>query len=532
MKKIIFTTFSIITLLGLGFEVVQHEGVKHRAPIVEKISLGNVAYAQTLDRGFADLAKRTIPGVVNISTYARPHLQTAPGMYGNGMGAGGQEELFRRFFEEFFGGRMPPGPRGAPGQGEEDGSDDNNGPTNGPRGSKALPVALGTGFIIDANEGLILTNHHVIQGAEEVKVQFKEEDQELIPAEIIGKDPELDVALLKVKTKKLVALPLGDSDAIEVGEYVLAIGNPLGYGHTVSHGILSAKGRRNPEFKMGLYLQTDASINPGNSGGPLVNTKGEVIGINNAIDARGHGIGFAIPINLVKSILPQLKTKGTVSRGFLGVSAVDLTPDVAEQLHIDPKLQGVLIADIAQGAPAAKAGIKPYDVITAVNGEKIRTAQDLTAKVVSIAVGSNAKVTLVRAGKEKTIDMLVAERPVQGQAPRVSKEKDSSAAVTFATFGFKAQEIGAQNAADFGIPPQSLNGKKAVIVSDLEYGKAAANSGLDRGDWILDVANKEIKNLADLNHAFKSVKGKSAMLRVKRFDSEGNEFVSVVVLTQ
>jgi serine protease Do len=318
-----------------------------------------------------------------------------------GQGSPGDDQ-FRRFFEEFFGGRLgenipvPGQPRMIPKKFE-----------------KTVPLALGTGFVIDASEGLILTNHHVIQNAEEVKIQLVEEDQDLIPAEIIGKDPELDVALLKVKTKmKLNSISLGDSDAIDVGEYVVAIGNPLGYGHSVSHGILSAKGRRNPEFKLGKYLQTDASINPGNSGGPLLNVKGEVIGINNAIDARAQGIGFAIPINMVKAILPQLKTKGSVSRGYLGVSAGDLNPETIEQLKLKPNTKGVLIVDLPKGQPADRAGLKPFDVITEVNGMKVMNAQDLTAQVTSIPVGQIAKISYLRNGKEKTIEVKVAERPL------------------------------------------------------------------------------------------------------------------------
>lgn len=517
MKKTILVLLFALGLVGFGFEVVHHES-KTVVEKIGKIGTSNVAYAQSLDRGFADLVKRVIPGVVNISTYARPRMINPYGM-------GGQDEMFQRFFEEFFGGRVPGGPMPGVPQSPQ-----------GPKSSKAMPVALGTGFIIDANEGLILTNNHVIQGAEEVKVQFREEDTDLTPAEVIGKDPELDVALLKVKTKKLVAIPMGDSDSIEVGEYVLAIGNPLGYGHTVSHGILSAKGRRNPEFKMGRYLQTDASINPGNSGGPLINTKGEVIGINNAIDARAHGIGFAIPMNLVKAILPQLKQKGSVSRGYLGVSAADLTPEIAEQLNMDSKLKGVIVSDVNPAAPAEKAGLKPYDVITAINGEKITNSQDLTAKVTSVAIGEKVKLEIVRAGKAKTLEVNISERPVAGmvrndRGSNKGPNRGTSISI-FPEFGFQVRELSAQNSQEFGIPAALLGGKRVVVVSDLEYGKAAANSGLSRGDIVLDVANQEVKTVSDLEKIMKTVKGSSLMMRVKRFDSMGNEFVSVVVLAK
>ena len=525
IAKKICSGLAVVTIMALGFEVAIHESW-HRKPTVEKISakidFGDAAYAQSLDRGFADLVKRVIPGVVNISTFARPKAQ--PG-YGYRMG--GQNELFQRFYEEFFGGRIP-GPRIAPPGGPQAGpgdEDDDGGPLGGggsrpnPK-AKSIPVALGTGFVIDAGEGLILTNNHVVQGAEEVKVQFREDELEMIPAEIIGRDPELDVALLKIKSKtKLVAIPMGDSDAIDVGEYVLAIGNPLGYGHTVSHGILSAKGRRNPEFRMGRYLQTDASINPGNSGGPLINVKGEVIGINNAIDARAQGIGFAIPMNLVKGVLGQLKSKGSVSRGYLGVSAADLTPDIAEQLNINSKLRGVIVSDVQPDSPAEKAGVKAYDVITAVNGETITNSSDLTVKIASVPVGKTATIEIVRSGKPKSLTVSVAERPLaDGVNPRGGKRGEPKGA-SFDEYGFRADNT-------------SVNGRKTVVISDIAYGSPAANSGLMRGDVILDVAGKEIHTTGELEKTIKAVKSASIMIRVKRTDQSGNDFVSVVVLSK
>jgi serine protease Do len=507
------------------------------------------AASPTLDRGFADLVKKVGPGVVNISTFARS--RQAPGQ-----GMDPQGELFRKFFEQFFGGRMgPQGPGGGPNGGQDprggfgggpngDGGDEGDGDDEGPiphNGAlvdphgKVQPLALGTGFIIDAAEGLIVTNYHVVEDSEEVKIQIAEDD-DLIPCEVIGRDPELDVALLKVKVKtKLSSIALGDSDKIDVGEYVIAIGNPLGYGHTVSHGILSAKGRRNPEFRLGRYLQTDASINPGNSGGPLVNMRGEVIGINNAIDARGQGIGFAIPINLIKAVLPQLKTKGQVSRGFIGVSAGELTPEVAEQLHIDPKVKGVLVADVAKNLPADKAGIKPYDIILSVNGEKLTNSQDLTLKVTTIPVGSTAEVTLLRNGKEKKVKVLIAERPIAGVLPAKNEPSPGTKSAKVGhveDFGLSLEEVNDTNAARFGIPASALKGKKLIAVSGLTPDKPAADGGLNQGDVILDVAGKEIHSVSEAVNAFKIGKGKSILVRVKRFAQGGGDEVNVVVLTK
>lgn len=477
----------------------------------------SISYSQTMDRGFADLVKKTGNGVVNISTYAKQKMMPMqPSFPGGRMGPGGRgDDLFRRFFEEYFGGAIPGQPQG-----------------NGrmpKKFEKTVPLGLGTGFVIDAAEGLILTNNHVIDQAEEVKIQFVEDDNELIPAEIIGRDPELDVALLKVKSKiKMTSIVLGDSDAIDVGEYVIAIGNPLGYGHSVSHGILSAKGRRNPEFRLGRYLQTDASINPGNSGGPLLNMKGEVIGINNAIDARAQGIGFAIPINMVKAILPQLKTKGSVSRGYLGVSAGDLNPETIEQLKLDPKTKGVLIVDLGKNTPAEKAGLKPFDVITTVNGVKVLNAQDLTAQVTSVPVGQLAKIIYLRQGKEKSVEVKVAERPSEGivQGPRrpgMPPQRKSDEGSSFEEYGFSVENHLDKN-------------EQRVIVTDLAYDGAAANSGLERGDIILNVVkegnNYAVKNVNDLAQQLKAANGKSVMLRIKRNGPQGDSAVSVIVLSK
>ena len=539
MKKItknVTGLLSVVGLLGLGYEVAYHEAssglnprVQKTVERIEKIHLTDSAFAQSFDRGYADLVKRVSPGVVNISTYARPHLPP-----GYGQGYGGQNpypgDPFQRFFEDFFGGRVPRGGgRMQPQVPEEDAEDEPNSARKLP---PAQPVALGTGFVIDAVEGLILTNNHVIQGAEEVKVQFKEEETDLIPAEVVGRDPELDVALLKVKIKtKLTAIPLGDSDAIDVGEYVLAVGNPLGYGHTVTHGILSAKGRKNPEFRVGRYLQTDASINPGNSGGPLINVRGEVIGINNAIDARGQGIGFAIPINLVKGVLAQLKTKGSVARAYLGVSVADLNPEIAQQLHLDSKLQGVVVSDVSRGAPADKAGIKSYDVITSVNGEKITTASDLTLKISSIPVGTPAKVEVIHNGRTRTVEVLVTERPSANAVPsgrngNIPNPRSSD----LSDFGFRAVELTPQNAQNYGFPVGVIE-RKTLVVASVEPGRAAANSGLNQGDLILDISGKPVQTLADLERAFKNIH-QSVMVRVKRFDAAGNEFTAVVVLNK
>jgi serine protease Do len=479
----------------------------------------NPAFSQIPERGFSELVKRVGGGVVNISTFARPKIQrrSPPGGF---QGPMDPNDPFRNFFEEFFGGRMP-GPRSET-------------PPPQARPQKPQPFALGTGFIIDET-GLILTNHHVIGGAEEVKIQFNEDD-EFVPAEIIGKDPELDVALLSVKSKgKLTPIALGDSDRIEVGEYVLAIGNPLGYGHTVTHGILSAKERKAPEMRLAKYLQTDASINPGNSGGPLLNMKGEVIGINNAIDARGQGIGFAIPINTVKQILPQLKTKGSYSRGYLGVSAGEVSEEMASQLELPKGTKGVMVAEVIPGEAADRSGLKPYDVITSVNGEKVAAPIDLTTKITAVKVGDSVEIRYFRKGKEKTTQVKLGERPRQlsdlsGEESPVPEKKKKPSESAVKEWGFDAEELNETVAREFGIPAESGKKMKGVVVTDLAFGKAAAESGINRGDLILDVGGREIKTLANLEDALRAIKGKSTMVRTRRLSPGGDGPVNVIVL--
>ncbi|MGK5087247.1 trypsin-like peptidase domain-containing protein, partial [Bdellovibrionota bacterium FG-2] len=280
---------------------------------------------------FVGLSKKIVPSVVNISTFTTVRVPRG--------GQGTPDDLFRRFFEDFFRQHQGMGPQGPQGPGDDE--DDGMPPTHpkSPKGPKGSPgkgpksMSLGTGFIIDAS-GLILTNNHVVIDADEIKISFTEAtDEKPTDGEVVGRDPEIDVALIRIKSKReMVPLVLGDSDALEVGEYVAAVGNPFGQGHSVTHGIISAKGRLAPDFPLANYLQTDAPINPGNSGGPLVNLKGEVVGINNAIDQRAQGIGFAIPISLVKRILPQLRSNGAVARGYIGVLVSELTPELAEKL--------------------------------------------------------------------------------------------------------------------------------------------------------------------------------------------------------
>lgn len=466
---------------------------------------------------FVNLAKKVVPSVVNIST-----LSTVRGSYG----VGGPEDLFRKFFEDFFRRHGQPGP-GGPGPGPNDEDEEDGPPRNGPGPGGKLPraMSLGTGFIIDAS-GLILTNNHVVAEADEIKIHFTEEaDEKPTDGEVVGRDPEIDLALIRVKSKReMVPVVFGDSENLQVGEYVMAVGNPFGQGHTVTHGIISAKGRLAPDFPLARYLQTDAPINPGNSGGPLINLKGEVIGINNAIEARAQGIGFAIPINIVKTVLPQLRTKGTVARGYIGVLVNELTPELAAKLNVPKELRAPFVTHVYPKEPAAVAGLKPYDVVVEFAGKKIQTAADLIAAVTSVTVGETAPIKILRNGDSKTLKIKVAQRP--GAQPSVleePKEKGPKPKPQVET-GMTLQTLTSDLARELGMQ----EGSKGVVVTDVAYGGPADQAGLMRGDVILEVDRKAVASANDFYSLVKEKK--SYLLRVRRADPQGREAFSVIIL--
>lgn len=482
---------------------------------------------------FVNLAKKAIPAVVNISTsklIRSPFVQGAP------------DDLFRRLFQDFFQGQggmglvIPPGFQGMPGPNGDDGSEQlPSGPRAQGRPGKPIsrPLALGTGFIIDSS-GIILTNNHVVQGADEIKVQFTEDPGEQpTEAKVIGRDPMLDVALIRVKThRKLAALPLGDSDAAQVGEYVLAVGNPFGQGHSASHGILSAKGRVNPESPIGSYLQTDAPINPGNSGGPLINLRGEVVGINTAIDARAQGIGFAIPINLVKGVLPQLEEKGSVSRGYIGAAVGEMSPAIAEKLGIPRETRAPFIASVNPGEPAAKAGVEPYDVVEAVNGKAVHAPSELVAAITSLKVGSHARLEILRNGHPREISVLIATRPgTQELAKAGGSERDDGDASGengskgSVHTGMSLENLTPETARVLGISP----GLSGVVVSDVESGSPADRAGLSRGDLIVEVDRKPVRDIRAFHQIVNSSK-KSYLLRIRKAAGRGQDVYVIGVL--
>jgi serine protease Do len=483
----------------------------------EPWSLSTPVQASTplpLEQGGADpnifvrLSQAVVPSVVNISTTKK----TKTGKRGS------PDDMLRRFFDDFLRRQEDGPPSGRrkpsrPGPGEEK--------------EVSRAFSLGTGFIVE--EGLILTNNHVIDGADGIQIQFTEDETEKpTEGEVVGRDAELDLALIKYKaTKGLLPLPLGDSDALQVGEYVMAVGNPFGQGHSVTHGIISAKERKAPDFILANYLQTDAPINPGNSGGPLVNLRGEVIGINNAIDQRAQGIGFAIPINLVKRVLPQLKAKGKVTRGYIGVLVNEMTPELAEQLKLSKETKNPLVARVYPGEPAEKAGVKEYDVILEFNGKVIRSASDLVAAVTQVPVGEKGVMKVLRDKKEVALSITVAARPsreemagAEGAPEGGPQGKQKSEVET----GMALEELDAAQAKEMGLPAST----RGLLVSDIDYDGPADRAGVQRGDIIVEVEKKAVRSLSDFNSIVKAKK--TYLLRVLRSDGSGRESYAVIVL--
>lgn len=499
----VFVAIAVSAVLGFGVGANHLGGffLKVGAVTAEAESIKPVPVADNLKDLFVDLSKRMVPAVVNI--YTTQNVQGPSG-------GSAQSEMYRRFFEQFFGEDFG-------GQG---------GMPQGPQSRKA--TSLGTGFIIDDKEGLILTNYHVIADADEIKVILTEDDkdQEGIDAKVVGGDAEADVALIKIKPDRaLKAATFGDSDALQVGEWVMAIGNPFGHGHTVTKGIISAKERVvAPISQFSNYLQTDTPINPGNSGGPLINTSGEVIGINTAINAAAQGIGFAIPINYVKRILPELRTKGAVTRGFIGVNITEINPQLAKYLKLPKNTRGVIVSEIFEGEPAAKAGLQVYDVITDINGKRIMDGRQLVSTVSSFGPGSSINVKVLRANKERTFKIVVGKRPTRdamlsqrGSGPKGRAVKPAM------NIGMSVEDLDGELRRELGLPANA----QGVVVSRVSSGGPAEDAGFERGDLLVEVDQKPVPNLRAFNGMFKE-----ARVYLVRFRRAGSLAITSLDLTK
>ena len=456
----------------------------------------NIALLDRSAKAFSSVVKKAGPAVVYIG------VEKMANSFG-GQGQGGGQDPFGMFndpfFQRFFGKQFQhPGMQ--------------------PRQFKQR--GAGSGFIISP-DGLILTNNHLVEDADTIKVRLADERE--FTAKMIGTDPQSDVALIKIDGTNLPTLPLGDSDKLEVGEWVIAIGSPFELSQTVTVGVVSAKGRS----RMGIndyenFIQTDAAINPGNSGGPLLNIHGEAVGINTAIFSRSGGymgISFAIPINMAKSIKNQLQKDGKVTRGWLGVVIQDVDEDLARSFDLD-KAEGILIAEVAENSPAQKAGLKQGDVILSLNGKKLDDVANLRNRVALTPPDSKVTLQLIRDGQKKNIDVIIGEQPSDlSRAARGSRGRGHGS--LFEKMGMSLQDLTPELAEQFG-----YTRGQGVLIAEVTPDSPAARVGMQPGQLIEEVNKVRVHNLVELKKALKQARNpKQILLRVR-----AGEFSQYVVL--
>ncbi|MSN27020.1 MAG: Do family serine endopeptidase [Geobacter sp.] len=446
--------------------------------LVCMLVLPAISVAKPLAPDFVELAKKLNPTVVNIRTAKniKPKQRSKRIPQQNPFGNNFLDDFFNRFLDEM------------------------------PQQRPHREQSLGTGFII-SDDGYILTNNHVVNGADEVMVKLS--DGRELKGEIKGLDEKVDLALIKISDKgKLPFAELGDSDALEVGEWVMAIGNPFGLSHTVTAGIVSAKGRVIGSGPYDDYIQTDASINPGNSGGPLFSVQGKVVGINTAIIAGGGGgIGFAIPVSIAKNVVSQLRESGKVTRGYLGIRFQPLTADLAKSFGLESE-KGVLIASVEKDTPAERAGLKAGDVILEYDGKVISELNELPRFVAETSINKKVKLTIIRNGKKQDVPIIVGKLKDGGSESDSGEFKDSD------KVGITVQELSKETADQFG-----LKETKGLIVRDVKPGSAAEDSGVSPGSIIIEVNGERPETVAAYNAAVaKLAKGDIVRLLLRRPD--------------
>lgn len=449
--------------------------IKNLPTLVASEAAAKTIHMEMVPKSFSALAEMAGPAVVNIRTVKTAkggervfrHFQKGPF---------GEDDHMQEFFERFFG-KQP--------------------------GQNFKQRSLGSGFIID-KEGYVVTNNHVIENADEIQVILK--DEKAYAAKIIGRDADTDLALIQILSEdQFEVIKLGNSDTLAIGHWVVAIGNPFGLENTVTAGIVSAKGRLIESGPYNEYIQTDASINPGNSGGPLLNMNGEVVGINTMILAGGHGIGFAIPVNMAKNVVAQLRERGEVTRGWLGVSIQDVPNNLAEYFGIEDNT-GALVADVVPGDPADTAGIRAKDIIVEVNGQHVEDSRALLQLVAGLNVGQTVAVKVLRDGRIKNFKVKVAKRNDAQLAAKNIPVKSPS------ELGIQVADLSSDVARKFDVAET-----EGVILVRVKSGSRSENAGLRAGDVIKGVNRLEVKNLADYNKIIDSVEsGDSIAFLIKR----------------
>ena len=461
IKKTLLALVMAAALIGAGYGI---------SPAIKSADHPVVPVDKTMEipmvpANFSDLAERVRPGVVNIQVVKT--VKNAgfgfPRSFGNPFGD---------FFAPFFDG-------------------------NPPRSFEQQGV--GSGFVI-SSDGYILTNNHVVHDANQIRIKLS--DGKEYEAKVVGRDPKTDLALLKAEgASDLQPLPLGDSDSLRVGSWVVAIGSPFGLEQTVTAGIVSAKGRVIGSGPYDNFIQTDASINPGNSGGPLLNTQGEVVGINTAIFSQSGGnvgIGFAIPVNMAKEIVPDLKEKGRVTRGWLGVGIQKMTPELAESFGLKDE-KGALVSQVVKGGPADKAGIETGDVILEFDGKKVSDSNELPRIVASTPVGKTVPVKVLRAGHELDREVKIGELEEQ--------KEEVAGASTRKPLGMTVQNITPEIARGLGLKTET-----GVVVSSVVPGSPAAKANIRSGDVIQQVNRKPVKHVEDFKQKIETVKDQETIL--------------------
>lgn len=438
----------------------------HFTPATQsKLTAKQVPGLAALDNEYTTLVKAVVPSVVCITTSRRVHLQVNP--------------FYEQFYRQMFGLRIP---------------------------KDKIENSLGSGVIV-SKEGDIITNYHVIKNVDEIRVQLH--DGRIVPAKLLGSDPQSDLAVLKIDAGKLSPLAFADSSKVQAGEMVFAIGNPFGFQETVTNGIISAKGRRTSDDSTNEYLQTDAAINPGNSGGPLVDLHGNIVGINSSIYSRSgsgwQGIGFAIPSNVVKHALLQIIKKGHVEHGYLGLRVQELTPTLAEQFGVKNQ-KGVLVSEVTTGAPAQKSGLNRGDIIQKFAGFTISDPQDLRSRMADVNIGAQVKMQIVRNGKKKTLTVTVAEQPADAVANgQASGNQPSAPGSPSVLTGIHTIAIPAAQVQNLPVDVQG------VMVSQIDPASAAAKV-LSPGDVIEQINRQPITSVQQFKKVVASLSPKSKPL--------------------